>query len=134
MRHLKSDRLMAAVSSVLVASDSYNDLQVADSRSSNRGSSVELFAGNIAISISADWLEGELDVLVRALGDRPLNLGEVVDLSQTKGLSLSRLGKGVTVDMLSRRLTQVLNAIEQQIPGLLHGDDNAEAMLRALSA
>jgi hypothetical protein len=130
MHHLKSDRLMTAVSAVLESSGAYSGFQVADSRSSNRGSSVEIVTGNIAIFITADWLEGELDVSVRALGDRRMNLDEVVDLSQAKGLSLTRLGKGVTGDMLSRRMTQVLDLLEEQFPGLLHGSDTAEAALR----
>ena len=96
---------------------------------------VEIVAGNIAISISADWLERRIRrVRVRAVGNRPMNVDEVVHRSQTKGLSLSRLGKGVTVDMLSRRLTQVLDLLEQQFLGLLHGNDEAEAALRALGA
>lgn len=123
---------MTAVSSVLVSSDAYSGLQVADSLSSNRGSSVEIIAGSIAISVSADWLEGELNISVRALGDRPRNVAEVVDVSKTKGLSLSRLRKGATVDMLARRLSQVFDLLEQQFPGVLRGSSAAEAALRAL--
>ncbi len=61
-----------------------------------------------------------------------MNLASIVDTSQMKGLSLSRLGKSVTADMLSRRLTQVLDLLEKQLPGLLQGHAAAEAALRAL--
>jgi hypothetical protein len=134
MRHLEHDPLMSAAASALASSAAYGNLRASEPRSSDRGSSVDLVNDQVAISITADWLEGELGVSIRCVGGVPVDLADLADTSEVKGLSLSQLKRGISVDMLARRLTQVLDLLERSVPGLLDGTDVAVASLRARSA
>ena len=82
------------------------------------------------ISITADWLEGDLTVAIRAVGGAPIELGALANSSDVKGLSLTRLPRSISVDSLARRLVQVLELLEREVPGVLAGADTAADALR----
>ena len=134
MRYLETDRLSRAVATAIAASSSCDALRMTDSRSSNRGSSVQVANDRLAISFVMDWLEGELDVALGAVGGTKLDLADVADRSSVKVLSLTRLRKGVTVDMLSRRVGQILELVERTMPGFLLGTESAVAFVTSRSA
>lgn len=125
---------MSAAVSALESSSAFGNLQTTDLRTSNRGSSVDLVNDQIAISITADWLEGELGISIRHVSGKSVELAELADPSEVKGLSLTRLKRDISVDMLARRVTQALDLLERSVPGLLEGTDAAVAALRARSA
>lgn len=118
----------------LASSPAFESLRTQSLRASNRGSSVDLVNDQVAISVSADWLEGELRIGVRLVGGTPLDFDNVADSSTIKGLSLTRLKGGVSVDSLARRLRQVLELLERAVPGILAGTDSAVAALRTMGA
>jgi hypothetical protein len=84
-----------------------------------RGESVDVIGDVVRISISADWLEGEIDIELQALGHAALPLDSVVDLGQVHGLHLQRISRSVTRDQLVSTLTKVVDALVAQAPGVL---------------
>jgi aryl-alcohol dehydrogenase-like predicted oxidoreductase len=84
-----------------------------------RVESVDVIGEVVRISISADWLEGEIDVELQALGHAAIPLGSVVDLGQVHGLHLRRISRSVTRDELVSTLTKVVDALVAQAPGVL---------------
>ena len=87
--------------------------------SSGRGEAVDVIGDVVRISISADWLEGEIDVELQAVGHAALPLDSVVDLGQVHGLHLRRISRSVTRDQLVSTLTKVVDALVAQVPGVL---------------
>ena len=129
-RVMESDRLMRAAASALDSLPAFDALRVVGVRASHRGSAVEIVNGAAAISITADWLEGDLTVAIRAVGGAPIELGALANSSDVKGLSLTRLPRSISVDSLARRLVQVLELLEREVPGVLAGADTAADALR----
>lgn len=84
-----------------------------------RGESVDVIGDVVSISISADWLEGEIDVELQAVGHAPLPLDSVVDVGLVHGLHLRRISRSVTRDQLVSTLTKVVDALVTQAPGVL---------------
>jgi hypothetical protein len=125
---------MSATVAALASSPAFEYLHTQSLQSSNRGSSVDLLNDQIAISVTADWLEGELWIGIRIVGGTPLDFDKLADSSSVKGLSLTRLKGGVSVDSLARRLRQVLELLERAIPGILAGTDSAVGALRTMGA
>ena len=84
-----------------------------------RGESVELISDLVRISISADWLEGEMAVDLQTVGHPAVPLGSVVDLEQVHGLHLRRISRSATRDQLVATLTKVADALVSQAPDVL---------------
>lgn len=96
-----------------------------------RGESVDVIGDVVRISISADWLEGEIDVELRALGHSALPLDSVVDLGKVHGLHLRRISRSVTRDQLVSTLTKVVDALVAQAPAVLAETPEGLAQLGA---
>jgi hypothetical protein len=129
-----TDRLMRAASSAIETSTAFNGLRVVSVNTSHRGSSIELVNDAAAISVTADWLEGDLTVAIRPVGGALFAFEDLADAADAKGLSLARLPKGISTDSLARRLVQVLELLDLAVPGVLAGTDEAAHALRARSA
>ena len=86
---------------------------------SHRGAKVTVVNRCVAVSVTADWLEGELYVSVSAHGGPEVALAEIVDLTQAKGLALSRLRRGASVGILEARLRKVGEVLVAQVAELL---------------
>jgi hypothetical protein len=92
----------------------------------HRGSRVEIANSCATITVSIDWLEGELDVSVQGAGGKEaVALAELVDFAEVKGLSTRRLPRGVSVGMLERRLAQIGGLLVDQSRDLLCCADDA---------
>jgi hypothetical protein len=90
---------------------------VASGGGSERGETVECTNGTTLITVSADWLEGELSLTVRSLGGRPVPVDDLIDLTRIKGLHLTRLSRNVTTDVVAAQLEKIALALSQQVPG-----------------
>jgi hypothetical protein len=84
-----------------------------------RGETVECTNGTTLLTISADWLEGELLVTVRKPGGPSVDIGEVIDVRRIKGLHLSRLGRGVSTEQVAGQLNKLAQALLEQAPHVL---------------
>jgi hypothetical protein len=93
--------------------------RIASSGPGGRGESVDIIGDFVKISVSADWLEGEIDVELQALGHAAVPLDSVVDLGQVHGLHLRRISRSVTRDQLVSTLTKVVDALLAQAPEVL---------------
>lgn len=85
----------------------------------------------VRISISVDWLEGEIDVELQALGHPAVPLGSVVDLGHVHGLHLRRISRSVTRDELVSTLTKVADALIAQASDVLSATPEGLARLSA---
>jgi hypothetical protein len=110
-------KLDAAVEHGMLARLAVHGYEAVGSVDNNRGSSVELSDGSTLIVVTADWLEGEIEVTVNADG-RERRLAEVVDLRAVRGLHLRRLRRGVTADVIGEQLAKVTEALLRQAPEL----------------
>lgn len=133
-RLVDSDRLMRASASALEKSTAFDGLRAVLVRTSQRGSAVDFINEAAAISVTADWLEGDLAIAVRPVGGAPIDLAVLADTGAAKGLSLTRLPRDISTDSLARRLVQVLELLDRAVPGVLAGTDGAADALRAKSA
>src|SRR5687768_18500456 len=79
---------------------------VIDSDESGRGAHVHLSNGWALIEVVADWLEGELTVVVNTDGSARA-AEDIVDLTKVKGLHLRRLGRSVSAEVLASQLQRV---------------------------
>ena len=104
--------------------------KVTGSVAAGRGSTVECANTCVVITVDADWYEGEIEIEVAALGAGGVPLKRVVDTSQARALSLTRLPRDIGVDALEGRLRQVAQLLTGQAPGLLSCDDDEVARLR----
>lgn len=86
-----------------------------------RGSTVELVNESMAIQLVTDWLEGELTVTLQTLDGSAMPLDAVVDTAGA-GLSLMRMKRGITLDMITQRLETAARLLVSQAPDLLVGD------------
>lgn len=89
------DRLLRAVERGLLPSLVELGFGISAVASTNRGSSVDLVAGECRIEILADWLEGELSVELRDPDRPPQQL-----------VRLSRLARDVRSSVLQAKLQQ----------------------------
>lgn len=117
-----SSRLLPAVQRGLVAPLAAYGF-VATGGGGNRGETVECTNGSTLISVSADWLEGELALTVRSAGRPPTAIGDVIDLTQIKGLHLSRLARNVGIETLEAQLRKLAEALIEQAPQVLVRDE-----------
>lgn len=125
---------MRAAFSALQTSTAFNGLRAVSVGTCHRGSSIELVNDAAAISVTADWLEGDLTVAICPVGEAPIDFKDITDAADVKGLSLTRLPKGISTDSLARRLVQVLELLEVAVPGVIAGTDEAAHVLRARNA
>ncbi len=96
-----------------------------------RGESVDLVSPHLRIGLSADWVEGELEVVLQSPGHSAAPLGSVVDLSLVRGLHLSRLPRAMTRGELVSALSKVAAALQQQAPDVLAGTPAGLARLES---
>lgn len=68
----------------------------------DRGETVNCSNGSTLITVSADWLEGELSVTVQRAGESPVPIEDVLDLGKIKSLHLRRLGRNVSAATVER--------------------------------
>jgi hypothetical protein len=90
---------------------------------------VDLIGDVVKISITADWLEGEINVELQALGHPAVPLGSVVDLGQARGLHLRRIARSATQGQLVSTLKKVADALVAQAPSVLAGTPEGLARL-----
>lgn len=77
-----------------------------------RGETVECSNGFLRITVSADWLEGELTVELGKPGQPSRPISEVLDLTRHSAFRLSRLPRDVSVGSLEARLRPIATALE----------------------
>ena len=85
----------------------------------NRGETVECSNGQTLITVSADWLEGELSVTVQRPGESPVAVADLVDLDGVKGLRMTRLGRNVSVSTVESTLGKIAEALDEQASDVL---------------
>jgi hypothetical protein len=83
-----------------------------------RGETVELSNGAVMITLSADWLEGELDIRVAQRGAKAVPLRDLVEV-QGLGIHLSRLPRAVTAASLEGTMRKIAEALLSQVPEML---------------
>ncbi len=88
-----------------------------------RGETVECSNGWTLLTVSADWLEGELGVTVRTRAGLLSSLDDLIDLGRISGLRLTRLGRGVSAATVEAQLRKVADALIEQAPNVLIPDD-----------
>jgi hypothetical protein len=71
------------------------------------------------ITVSADWLEGELSLTLQRLGQEAMPLGDLLDLDRVKGLHLTRLGRNVSVATVEAQLRKIAQALDEQASAVL---------------
>lgn len=96
---------------------------------SGRGETVELTGDRVLITMGADWLEGELEISLQAVGGRPIPLQDVVDLSHAKALHLHRLPRGVSTGVLTSTLTKTAQLLVAHAADVLAGAPSGLARL-----
>jgi hypothetical protein len=109
-----SDKLLRAVRKGLVGPLRPLGFRATGSGSA-RGETVECTNGSVLITLSADWLEGELDVTVTQPGQPALPLAALVNL-RGKAIHLNRLPRSVSVGTLEATMRKVAAALLEQIP------------------
>jgi hypothetical protein len=100
------DRLLRAVERGLLPSLVELGFDIHAVASANRGSSVDLVAGERRIDVHADWLEGELSVELRDPDQPPQTL-----------VHLSRLARKVRASALEAKLRQAAPTVVAGILG-----------------
>jgi hypothetical protein len=95
----------------------------------DRGESVVLIGDQFSISLSADWLEGELAVDLRAVGGVPVALTSLVDASQVRGLHLQRISRSSTAGQLESTLDKIADLLVSQAADVLAGTTDGLARL-----
>ena len=100
------DRLLSAVERGLLPSLVELGFDIRSVTSANRGSSVDLVAGERRIDVHADWLEGELSVELREPDQPPQTL-----------VLLSRLPRDVRASVLEAKLQQAAPTVVVGILG-----------------
>jgi hypothetical protein len=113
-----SSRLLPAVERGLVEPLALYGF-VATGGGGNRGETVECRNDQTLITISADWLEGELSVTVQRLGQSPVAVADLVDLDGIKGLRMTRLGRNVSVGTVESSLRKIAEALDEQATEVL---------------
>jgi hypothetical protein len=116
-----SDRLLPAVERGLVEPLTQYGF-VASGGGGHRGETVECTNGTTLITISADWLEGEMALRVQRSGQPSTAIEDLLDLTQVHGLHLLRLPRNVSVGTLEAQLRKIANALIEQVPELLVTD------------
>jgi hypothetical protein len=112
-----SDKLLRAVQAGLVGPLRPLGFQATGSGSS-RGETVECTNGSLLITLSADWLEGELNVTVTQPGQPAIPLATLIEL-QGKAIHLNRLPRSVSVSSLESTMRKIAASLREQIPQLL---------------
>ena len=79
---------------------------------SYRGGTVSFTDGLRLLTISADWIEGELDASVREAGSPARSLEDIVPAAVASSLHLSRMGAAPTKGMLTSRLVEVTGVLK----------------------
>lgn len=115
MRVSSSDKLEVAVELGMSERLSAHGYSVTSADGTARGSHVEFSNGSVLVTVTADWLEGELDVTVND-GLHVVSAEQLVDLP--KATHLRRLGRGVSTDVIGAQLTKVAAALIEQAPHL----------------
>jgi hypothetical protein len=84
-----------------------------------RGETVECTNGTTLITVSADWLEGELALTVRSAGEAEMSIAEVIDLARVEALHLSRLSRSASTETVAAQLRKIAEALVEQAAELL---------------
>jgi hypothetical protein len=78
---------------------------------SYRGGTVSFTDGLRLVTISADWIEGVIDVRVREAGGPARSLEAIVPDAVASSLRLSRISRAPTKGMLTSRLVEVTRVL-----------------------
>lgn len=84
-----------------------------------RGERVDLVSEAVLIAVSADWLEGEIEVNLQAVGGSAIPLAILVDLQRVKGPRLSRISRSVTHGQLVSIMEKIADVLVAQAPDVL---------------
>lgn len=114
---LENDRLLRAVQRGLVEPLGSLGFR-ATGVGSLRGETVECTNNSVLITLSADWLEGEIDVTVTQLGQPGVPLAALIEL-EGKAIHLSRLPRSVSVSSLEATMRKIADTLLEQIPQML---------------
>jgi hypothetical protein len=93
-----------------------------------RGETLEMSNSHLLLTVSADWLEGEISVSVRAVGGPERTLASIIDLDAVKALHLHRVGRGATTGTVESTLRKVADALVEEANDVLAG--TPEGLLR----
>lgn len=93
--------------------------QVAESSESHRGSSVMLTNGAAATIVTADWLEGEIEIAVGPIGEESIDVHSFVPADVAHGLRLRRLPRDVSTAVVEDQLAQAADLLLQHQSALL---------------
>ena len=87
--------------------------------------------GMVLISVTADWLEGELAVTLRSGVGGEVPLDRLVADARVKGLRLSRLPRGVSAGVLQSQLHKVADLLKTEAHDVLSATEQGLARLEA---
>jgi hypothetical protein len=87
----------------------------------HRGETLEMSSSLVLLTVSADWLEGEISVTVRGIGGPERALASVIDVDAVKALHLNRVRRGATAGMIETTLRKVAGALVEQAEDVLSG-------------
>jgi hypothetical protein len=86
-----------------------------------RGETLEMSSSLVLLTVSADWLEGEIRVTVQGVGGPERTLASVIDVDAVKALHLNRVRRGATAGMIETTLRKVAGALVEQAEDVLSG-------------
>lgn len=92
---------------------------VAEASESQRGSTVRLANGLASVLVTADWLEGEMEVAAGPIGEEGVSFHDLVPPESTHGLRLRRLPRDVSTSVVAEQLAQVADLLLQHQPAIL---------------
>lgn len=85
----------------------------------HRGESIQILSDVVSISVSADWLEGEIEVALQARDGPAISLESLVDVAQAPGLHLRRLPRGLSRGSLESQLSKIATLLIDQASDVL---------------
>jgi hypothetical protein len=106
----------------------------AGSKDGHRGAWVAIANGAVLITVTVDWLEGDLHVCLRSGPGEDAPLASLVDVAKAHGLRLSRLPRGVSAGVLESQLGKVAELLLADAQEVLVGSDEGLARLAAAAA
>ena len=86
-----------------------------------RGETLEMSSSLVLLTVSADWLEGEISVTLRGIGGPERTLASVIDLDAVKALHLNRVRRGAAAGLIETTLRKVAGALVEQAEEVLSG-------------
>jgi len=92
---------------------------VAETTETRRGATVRLANGIATVVITADWLEGEIEVTVGRIGEEGVAFGSLVPPNAARALHLRRLPRNVRTSVVEAQLSQVAELLTEHQRDLL---------------